>query len=131
VYFDMARETCLIERSIEDRGVVQMGVTRDGDFGYLGVFARVDTGIEPGTVRPVEIDLGENRYFGEMLAVSGVLRDGYSGGYVISQDPAFFEDVARQFEMTIRVEGMDPIVVDLGGSLRAIETAERCNAEQR
>jgi hypothetical protein len=130
VMVDIARGTCLIERSGIDNNVIQMGITRDGNFGYVGLFSQNAAVLEDRELRRVEIEMGDSVYFGTVVGVSGRLRGGYSGGYVITRDVEFFDDIARQFEMVIRVEGLDPIVVDLGGTLRAVEAARKCLEEQ-
>lgn len=130
VMVDIARGTCLIERSGVDNNVIQMGITRDGNFGYVGLFSQNASVLEDGEMRPATIELGENVYGGAVVGVSGRLRGGYSGGYVVTRDAEFFDDIARQFEMVVRVAGMDPIVVNLSGTLRAIEAARECLEEQ-
>lgn len=131
VMIDIARETCLIERSGVDNNVIQMGMTRDGNFGYIGLFSQNAAALGDGEIRPVVIELGENVYYGSVVGVAGQLRGGYAGGYVVTPDVAFFEDVARQFEMTIRVAALEPIVVSLSGTLDALETARECMEAQR
>lgn len=130
VMVDIARGTCLIERSGVDNNVIQMGMTRDGSFGYIGLFSQNAAALGDGEIRPVIIELGENVYYGSVVGVAGQLRGGYAGGYVVTPDIAFFEDIARQFDMIIRVADLEPIQVNLSGTLDALETARECMEAQ-
>jgi hypothetical protein len=127
---DVARGTCLIERSGIDNNVIQMGLTRDGSYGYIGLFTQNGAVLADGELRPVSIELGDNVYGGSVVGVEGRLRGGFAGGYVLTEDVEFFEDIAREFEMVIRVAGMDPITISLSGTLRALEAARSCLEEQ-
>jgi hypothetical protein len=130
VMIDIARGTCLIERSGIDNNVVQMGLTRDGNFGYIGLFSQNTAALSDGEMRPVAIQLGDDSYAGTVVGVEGRLRGGFGGGYVVTQDVGFFEAIAQEFEMVISVAGLDPITVNLSGTLRAIEDARACLQEQ-
>ncbi len=50
IFVDKSRNTCLIERVDENTNVVQMGLTPDKDFGYMGVFTKADIEFEDDKV---------------------------------------------------------------------------------
>ena len=72
---------------------VQMGVTANQDVGYLGVFTKEDIGLQNGTQLEFFISIDGRHYGGEATSWrSGELTRGYSGGYILSDDPNFKRD---------------------------------------
>ena len=129
VYVDETRKSCLIER-IDDAGnVVQMGLTQDHDFGYVGVFTQADLGFDSGKEKVI-LSLDGNLYEGEIQRKTKNLSDGYKGGYVLSQNAQFIEDLQKKYEMTVNPEHQNSFTVSLAGSLKAIEAARDCTKEQ-
>lgn len=130
VFIDNEKKSCLIE-AIDDVGnVVQMGLTADRGVGYVGVFTKGETTIKKDEQEGVAILIGENLYVGQVTGMRGNITKGYSGGYVLSDDPQFVEDIARQYEMVVFPEKEYGFVVDLTGTLKAIDMARECNAAQ-
>ena len=130
VYADKEKLSCLIE-NVDDAGnVVQMGLTPDRGVGYVGVFTKGETTIQKDDKESVAVLIGENLYLGEATGMRGNITKGYSGGYVLSDDPQFVEDIARQYEMVVFPEKEHSFIVNLAGTLKAIEMARECNAEQ-
>ena len=130
VFIDQEKKSCLIEAVDEAENVVQMGLTKDRGYGYLGVFTKGETTIKAGETEAVAILIGENLYLGEATGMRGNITKGYSGGYVLSDDPQFVEDIARQYEMVVFPEKEHSFIVNLAGTLKAIEMARECNAKQ-
>lgn len=129
VFVNDARKTCMIERIDDAENVVQMGLTEDRGFGYLGIFTKNDIGLTEGE-EPVAVLIGENLYAGTARRITSGLRDGYSGGYIVSDDPQFVEDIMQQYSMLVLPETDFAFVINLDGTMRAIEAARTCNAEQ-
>ena len=77
-----------------------------------------------------EIQMGDNRYAGEVAEMAGNLKGGYSGGYVLANDPGFVKDVEQQYVMMVMPEGVEPFEVDLTGTKKAVAAARECNAAQ-
>ena len=130
VFIDQERKSCLIEKQFDTGEVVQMGLTQDRGVGYVGVFTDEETDIKEGEKQLVAIALGENIYIGEAAGLRGSITKGYSGGYVLSEDPQFVTDIAQQYEMVVFPETNFAFVVDLTGTKKAIEMARSCNQEQ-
>ncbi|HBS49632.1 MAG TPA: hypothetical protein DEA05_05885 [Rhodobacteraceae bacterium] len=130
VFADAEKTSCLIEQMDPAGNVVQMGLTEDRAVGYVGLFTLAETDFKRGETGAVAILLGENLYLGEATGMRGNITKGYSGGYVLSDDPQFVTDIAQQYEMVIFPEQPYAVVVDLTGTKKAIEMARECNAAQ-
>ena len=130
VFVDKEKKSCLIEAIDDAENVVQMGLTQDRGVGYLGVFTKGDTTIKAGVTEAVAIMLGDNIYLGEAVGMRGNISKGYSGGYVLSDDPQFAKDIAQQYKMTVFPEKEYAFVVDLTGTKKAMEMARECNQKQ-
>lgn len=130
VFIDQDKKTCLIEAIDSNENVVQMGLTADRNFGYLGVFTKGETTVKAGEPEAVAILIGENMYIGEAMGMRGNITKGYSGGYVLSDDPQLATDIAQQYEMVVFPEKEHAFIVDLTGTKKAMEMARECNAKQ-
>lgn len=130
VFADETKKSCLIETKDSAENVIQMGLTADRGVGYLGVFVKGETDFEAGDTEAVAILLGENLYVGEATAMKGNLSNGYSGGYILSDDPQFVKDIAQQYTMTVFPEKEYGFSIDLAGTKKAIEMARECNQKQ-
>lgn len=130
VFIDQEKKSCLIEAIDEAENVVQMGLTQDRGVGYLGVFTKGETTIKADETEAVAIMIGDNLYIGDATGMRGNITQGYSGGYVLSDDPQFAKDVAQQYEMIVFPEKEYAFVVDLTGTKKAMEMARECNQKQ-
>ena len=54
---------------------------------------------------------------------------GYTGGYVLTDNPDFVEDIMRQYTMVIFPEKQYPFTVDLEGTFRGIEMVRKYQYE--
>lgn len=127
VFVDTSKGTCLVERSDEKGNVVQMGLTADRQFGYLGVFTQADIKIKDNKVYLL---LDEQPYVAEATAKRKKLADGYKGGYILANNPQFVEDIMKRYTMIVMPEDEYAFVVSLDGTMKAIEAARACTAEQ-
>jgi hypothetical protein len=127
IYANKTRGDCLIVRQ-DGPSAVQMGVTpNDQEVGYLGVFTKLDIGLKNGTKSEIYVAIGGNLYEGvATTAAGGELKDGYSGGYILTDDPKFKRAVAKQYEMTVFPETEGAFVVDLKGTFRAMAAGRKC-----
>lgn len=130
VFIDTEKSSCLIEKTDDLGNVVQMGLTKDRSVGYVGVFTTADTDIKRDDAQAVLISLDGNLYAGEAKGMRGNITKGYSGGYVLSDDPQFVDDLARKHMMTVFPETSYGFTVNLAGTYKAIELARSCNKEQ-
>lgn len=130
VFIDNEKKSCLIEAVDDAENVVQMGLTEDRGVGYVGVFTKAATDIKSGEKEAVAILLGDNLYVGEATGMKGNITKGYSGGYVLSDDPQFADDLAKQKVMVVFPETTFAFTVDLTGTYKAMEMARECNNKQ-
>ena len=130
VYIDSEKQSCLIERIDEAENVVQMGLTTDRGVAYVGVFVKGATGIQDGEKEAIAIDIDGTLYIGQATGMRGSITKGYSGGYVLSDDPKFVDDIARKEVMTVFPQKEYVFAVSLKGTYKAIEMARQCNKEQ-
>ncbi len=130
VFIDQDKKTCLIETIDDAENVVQMGLTEDRGVGYVGVFTKAKTNIKRGEKEAVAILIGDNIYLGEATGMKGNITKGYSGGYVLSDEPQFADDLAKKKVMIVFPEKEFAFSVDLTGTYKAMEMARKCNEEQ-
>lgn len=130
IFVDTAKKSCLIEAVDAAENVVQMGLTKDRGVAYIGVFTKAETGIKKGDAGAIAILLGEKLFVGEATGMRGNITKGYSGGYVLTDDPAVVEAVAKEHEMIVFPEKAYTFAVNLTGTYKAIEMARECNAKQ-
>ncbi|MFC3613209.1 hypothetical protein ACFORG_05500 [Lutimaribacter marinistellae] len=129
IYVDPDRKACLIEAVDKMRNVVQMGLTADHGLGYMGIFTQADIELESGEEN-IAVLLGETLYFGTVSRKTKHLPEGYKGGYFLTDDPEFVEQVRKQYVMTVFPEKEYAFSVNLDGTFKAIEAARKCNEEQ-
>ncbi|SDD99553.1 hypothetical protein [Ruegeria marina] len=130
VFVDVTKKSCLIETVDAAGNVVQMGLTNDRGVAYIGVFTKADTGIKQGDKEAVAILLGDKVFIGEATGMRGNITGGYSGGYVLTDDPSVVDAVAREHEMIVFPEKAYTFAVNLKGTYKAIEMARECNDKQ-
>ena len=130
VYVDVERKSCLIEAVDVAENVVQMGLTSDHNFGYLGVFSKGDTGVKKGKKSDIFIAIDGELFSSESTGIKGTVTKGYSGGYILANNPAFIDAVANKYEMIVFPNQKGAFVVDLTGTKKAMEMARKCNGEQ-
>lgn len=130
VFTDNQANTCFIESKDDVGNVVQMGLTReDRSVAYIGVFTTAETDIQQGQKEAVAVVLGDNLYVGEATGMRGNITAGYSGGYVLTDDPEIVMQIQKQREMVVFPEKAYGFIVDLTGTFKAIEMGKKCNAE--
>lgn len=125
IYVDKSRDSCLIERVDENKNVVQMGLTKDKEFGYVGVFTLADVDLSDNRVH---LSLDGKRYWGDANVAPKRLAGGYKGGYLLANNPDFVDDIMEKYVMTVEPEDKNAYEVSLDGTFKAIEKARECNA---
>ena len=130
VFVDSKKNTCFIEATDDFGYVVQMGLAReDRSVAYIGIFTKAETDIEADQKKGVAIKLGDNLYAGEATGMHGNIPEGYSGGYILTDDPEIVMQIQKQPEMLVFPENSNGFVLDLTGTNKAIEMGKKCNAE--
>ncbi|CUH42618.1 MULTISPECIES: hypothetical protein [Ruegeria] len=125
IYVDKSRNACLIERVDENENVVQMGLTADKEFGYVGVFTKADVEFKDNKVH---LRLDDKAYVGDATAAPSNLARDYKGGYLLANNPNFVDDLQKRYVMTVMPEDANTFDVSLDGTLKAIDKARECNS---
>ncbi|WP_120500951.1 hypothetical protein [Roseovarius sp. EL26] len=127
VHQNNTSKTCLISQKGENGGLVQMGLTATGDYGYLGVFAQ-GAEVEEG-LKEVAVLVNDNVYLGQSEAVSHGLEDGYKGGYILTDNPNFVKDLEKEGELVAFPDTPFIYTINLDGAKNAIYEARKCTDE--
>jgi hypothetical protein len=125
VYTNQTRGDCLIVHA-DGPSSVQMGVAGNDGIGYLGVFTKVDIGLKDDKTSKIFVSIDGNLYEGVATSTSGELKGGYSGGYILTDNPNFKRDVAKKYEMIVFPETKGAFVVDLKGTYKAMAMGRKC-----
>lgn len=128
IYADADTGTCLAERADDAGNVLQMGLTKDRQLGYIGVFTLADVKIKDS--REVEVIVDGKLFLGKSYGIkSKKLKGNYSGGYALTDDPEFVDAVANGHFLVAFPENEGLFVVDLTGTKKAIEETRACNKD--
>lgn len=128
VFLDHEKNTCMIETKDDVGNVVQMGLTReDRSVAYIGVFTQTETNIKKGQKEAVAVLLGDALYVGEATGMRGNISEGYTGGYVLTDDPEIVKAIQKEYTMAVFPEKEYGFIVDLKGTYNAIEMGKECN----
>jgi hypothetical protein len=128
VFSDAARGSCLIEAVDEAGNVVQMGLTPDAQYGYVGVFTLADVDIR--NKQMVEIDIDGAIFTGEARGIKAShLAGDYQGGYILANNPNFGDAIANGRTMLVFPEKTAAFAVNLDGTKAAIAEARKCTTE--
>lgn len=127
VHENRTRGSCFISRSDEAGHLVQIGLTRDSDYGYIGIFQK-GIELEEGT-NAVALLVNNNLYVGESKAVVHGASGDYKGGYVLATGPSgkqLRRDLETQKEMIVFPDKPYTVTVNLDKVRNAIFEAREC-----
>lgn len=128
IYADGDTKTCLAERVDDAGNVFQMGLTKDHQYGYVGVFTLADVKIKDS--QEIEVIVDGKVFVGKSYGIkSSKLRGDYAGGYALTDSPEFVDAVANGQVLVAFPEKEGLFVVDLTGTKAAIEATRACNKE--
>jgi hypothetical protein len=130
VFVDNDKKPCLIERVDDAGNVVQMGLTADSKFGYLGVFSKGNTGVKKGAKEEIFLDIDGELFSSASTGMKGNITEGYSGGYILANNQVFIDAVKTKYIMTVFPKEDAMFTVDLHGTYKAMDMARKCNREQ-
>jgi len=127
VYENRTRGSCFISRSDEAGNLVQMGLTEDNLYGYIGIF-RKDAEIPEGE-EAVAIVVNDNLYVGAAKNVVHGASGNYKGGYILANDRQLRYDLGRADEMVVFPDLPFTVTVNLDRSRDAIFEARECTGK--
>lgn len=127
VYADADTKTCLVERADDQGNVMQMGVTTDRDYAYVGIFTLADIDVKKKQAISIAVD--GQVFFGQAHGIKSTkLKGDYAGGYILTDNPEMINAIVEGRELIAFPEEPIAYIVDLTGTKRAIEEARACNA---
>lgn len=129
VFENRTRKSCFISRSDDAGNLVQMGLTRNNLFGYVGIF-RKDAEIPEGE-EAVAVIVNDNLYVGSAKNVVTGASGNYSGGYILANDRQFRIDLEKSAEMIVFPDMPFSVTVNLGRARDAIFEARECTGKLR
>ena len=115
-----------MSKTDSEGNVFQLGLASNNQYGYVGVFTKNDVSVEDGDVE-LAILVNDRLYTGEGTGLTN-LEDGYVGGYVLSDNPQFAQDIMDGDTLTAFPNSGNKYIVNLEGSKRALKTARKCNS---
>ena len=125
VHENRTRGTCFISRSDDAGNLVQMGLTKNTEYGYIGIFKKGADVTEEDEM--VEVFINENLYVGSARKLVHGASGDYKGGYIMANDKQVRLDLERAREMVVFPESPYTVTVDLTGGVRnAIYEAREC-----
>jgi len=126
VYANLTRKTCFMTRLYDNGGAVQMGLTKNGEYGYIGVFVK---GAEvEGDIDDVTALINDNIYIGKGYPATH-LADGYQGGYILANNTKLRYDLGKGEEMVAFPDTGYGVIVDLKAAGNAIFEVRKCTEE--
>jgi len=125
VYENRTRGTCFISRSDASGNLVQMGLTKNTEYGYIGIFKKGADVTEDDEM--VEVIINDTVYVGTAKKLIHGASGDYKGGYILANDKQVRLDLERAREMVIFPESPYTVSIDLTGGVRnAIYEAREC-----
>ena len=121
------RGTCFISRSDAAGNLVQMGLTKNTEYGYIGIFKK-DANLTEGD-EMVAIVVNGNLYVGKARKLIHGASGDYKGGYILANDKQVRLDLESADEMIVFPESPYTVAVDLKGVRNAIYEARKCTRE--
>ena len=121
------RGTCFISRSDGSGNLVQMGLTKNAAYGYIGIFKKGADVTEHDEM--VAIVLNGNLYVGNARKLVHGASGDYKGGYILANDKQVRLDLESASEMVVFPESPFTVTIDLDGVRNAIYEARKCTRE--
>lgn len=121
------RGTCFISRSDASGNLVQMGLTKNAEYGYIGIFKKGADITEED--EGVAVVLNGNLYVGNARKLVHGASGDYKGGYILANDKQVRLDLESAREMVVFPESPYTVTVDLKGVRNAIYEARKCTRE--
>jgi len=126
VHKNITRQSCFISRTDDAGGAIQMGLTKDQNYGYLGAFVK-DFDVEEGD-KEVAILVNGNLYVGTSTGTND-LSGNYKGGYVLVDNKNFVKDIEASDELIAYPDAPYQVILKLEGAKTALYEARKCMEE--
>jgi hypothetical protein len=127
IYKNETRGSCFGSYKSTNGEIVQFGFTKNEALGYLGLFAQ---GAAAGTENTdVAFIANGNLYTGTATGTGHALEGGYSGGYVLVNNPSFAKDIEIGKELVAFPDTPNTYIIDMSGASNALYEVRKCTAE--
>lgn len=127
VYQDKTSKSCFFSKGTEDgNALVQMGLTKNSAFGYIGLFSK---GVEPETkAENIAVVINDNIYVGMVNQVRQTA-NGYHGGYLVGLTEELRKDLNNADEIVAFPDTPYIYIINLKGVKNAIFETRKCMEE--
>ncbi len=126
VFENKTRKSCFMTRTDESGGAVQMGLTKSGEYGYIGIFVK-GAQVED-EIKEVAIVVNGNVYVGEANPATH-LEGNYQGGYILANNTKLRHDLGKGDELVAFPDAPYSVLVDLKDAGKAIFEVRKCTSE--
>ncbi|MDV7142137.1 hypothetical protein R3X27_05520 [Tropicimonas sp. TH_r6] len=105
----------------------RLGAGEDEQFGFLAVYT-TDLGpqVVDGELKDVVLEVDGESF---VYSRTGVVREGYVGGYVVSNDVIFGQSFSDKHTMLINPGHPGSVAIDLTGTMKAMDATRACQME--
>lgn len=115
---------CFASRADNAGNIIQMGVTKDRSFGYLGAFT--SDGRLAGDGAKIVAVVNGNLYSGEAHGVSHGLNEGRTGGFILVNNTNFVRDIEASREIVFFPDTPNTVTLNTRRARDAIYEARKC-----
>ena len=119
---------CLMEKTLEDNTLVQIGAMPNRQGGFLGVYNSAWDDIEDGAQGVIRMDFGDALFEG---VVEGKVFNGIPGGFAFFDNPNFVDEFAKRTRLIVTgKKSGHRVEIDLTGTTRGLAAVRACQKEQ-
>lgn len=118
---------CLIQKDFDEGFRIRLGYVPDRKGGFFAALSEEWGHVEPGSKGLVRFISDKDKFAGE---AEGIEDGNMRGGWAFFNNPEFAEELARRRSITVIGPQGGEFDIDLTGSARAIQEAQRCQSEQ-
>lgn len=124
VHENLTRKSCFISQADDKGFLVQMGMAKGNEFGYVGIFKK-DADIPEGD-KAVAILVNDHIYSGQTNNVTHGISGNYVGGYIVANNLDLRYDLKNSDDMIIFPDTDFNLSVSLKDARNAIFEAQEC-----
>jgi len=119
---------CLMEKTLEDDTLVQIGAVPNRQGGFLGVYNATWDDIEDGAEGVIRMDFGDALFEG---AVEGRILNGVPGGFAFFDNPKFVDEFAKRNSLIVTgKKSGHRVEIDLKGTTKGLSAVRECQKQQ-
>lgn len=124
VHENRTRKSCFVSQADDKGNLVQLGLTKDNEYGYIGIFKK-DADLPEGD-EAVAIVVNDKLYVGRATNVVQGASGNYKGGYILANNKQLRLDLEKSKEMVVFPDLPFIVTVNLDDMRNAIFEAREC-----